>query len=426
VTKIDDDRYADRITVHDDEKKRVIDLYKLNLVPPDVGIFDSPTRCYTVNLQWAKIIMGAVSSQLSSVASWRDANDEGYIGITESLKFLAGGNCTDCDITDMLQDPAFFEQYQAVVFGDIFTGTNEHNLELNDLYDETPQSIGENIPLSTPDALEINALCYALNSFVRLYCSYKVCIIQSKNFLSVTWNQLQSALIDAYNDAVDHAIYNFLPHLFGCFVSDSEALTVIVDTAAQEELACFLQDELKTVVMSQANFDAALSAAVAALTGNAQKIACVMLGDNNLDVYLNFLETYNLALIRVNNGETLDCPCPLESHPQIGLGNCSTLTPLLGILEFQHDDIWHLKSQTNGAEERAQLQRIGIEKFRIQTVTLVSGVRIPPFRSWQIDGDICKAELPAPNPADFDYLHYGFYDNTGVPFVLEIKFVDIV
>jgi len=426
MSKINDDEWNYPVRVIDDEKKRVIDLYDLNLVPPDVGIFDAPTRCYSVNKEWSKIIMGAVSAQLTGIAAWRDAQDEGYSGIQAVMEFLRGDNCSDCDITEMLQDPTFFEQYQAVVFGDVFTGTNDHNTTLNDDYDGTPQSIGENIPIATPDAFEINALCYALNSFVRLYCSYKVCIIQSKNFLAIAWNDLQSALIGAYNDAVDHAIYNFLPDIYACFVSDNEAMTVLADAAAQVELACFLEDELKSVVMSQANFDAALTAAAAELAGNAQQIACIMENDNNLDVYLNFLEAYNVALIRLNNDETLDCPCPLASHPQIGLGNCATLVPLMGILEFQHDDIWHLSSETNGAEERAQLQRVGIEKFRILSVTLVSGARIPPYHSWQIDGGVCTATVDdQPSPAVQDMLHYGFYDNVGVPFVLEIQFVDV-
>jgi len=315
MTKINDDEYDYPVRVADDEKKRVIDLYELNLVPPDgVGIFDAPTRCYEINKQWASIVMGIVSANLTTIAAWRDATDESYSGIQAVLEFLVGDNCPDCTIEQLLEDPVFFAEYQSVVFGDLFDGTNEHNVDLNDDYDGTPQSIGASIPAGPPTDLQINALCYALNSFVRLYCSYKVCIIQSRNFIGIAIDELNAALIGAYNDLVNHALYNFLPDIFGCFVSNDEALTILPDVAAQEELACFLYEELKTLVMSQANFDAAILAATTALTGNAQKIACIMHEDNNLDVYLNFLEIYNLALISLNSGQSLECPCDTGTY----------------------------------------------------------------------------------------------------------------
>jgi len=311
MTKIDNDRVEDRITVMDDEKKRVIDLYDLNIVPPDVGIFDAPTRCYELNKQWAKIIMGAVSAQLTSVAAWRDAQHEGYSGIQSVMEFLRGSDCPECTIEQLLEDPVFFEQYQEVVFGDIFTGTNSHNIDLNDLYDGTPQSVGPLIPTAAPNARQDSALCFAINSFVHLYSSYKVCIIQSKNFLQIAWTELQSAIHTTYGiiEAGDTALFNFLPDVYGCFVSDAAAITALSDSAAIEEVVCSLFDYLDTLIMSQTNFDAAIANAVATLVGAAQDIACIMSNDNNLDVYLNFLEIYNLALERQLNGDDLPCPC---------------------------------------------------------------------------------------------------------------------
>src|SRR4026209_680280 len=98
MPKINRDDWDFPVRVIDDEKKRLIDLYDLNLVPPEgVGIADEPTRCYRVNKQWASLIMGMVSATLVTVASWRDANEDDYSAIQEILKFLRGADCMDCE-----------------------------------------------------------------------------------------------------------------------------------------------------------------------------------------------------------------------------------------------------------------------------------------------------------------------------------------
>lgn len=315
MTKIDRPEVQDRVTVMDDEKKRALDLYDLRLVPPEgVGIFDAPTRCYTINLQWAKIVMGMVS-WLAEVAPWRDAQHEGYPAILEIQKFLAGDNCADCTIQELLDDPTFFEEeYIPATFGELYTETIAHNEALNTAYDGTPQSIGSDIPIGPPDDVEKNALCYAIHSFVNLYASAKLCIIQSKNFLQVALNTLQEAINKTYNLIRESMAFIYTPNLFSCFVDDAEAITVLQDAGAIEELACFLYDELKAVTISQSNFDDALLAAATTLTGNAGKLACIMQNDSNLTVYLNFLEAYQIALNRAVNNDELDCPCEDEDY----------------------------------------------------------------------------------------------------------------
>lgn len=93
---MDKKRY-DRVEVFFDEKNRALDLSQMNLVPPDVGICDEPTRCYKINKEWAKIVMGMVS-WLATVAPWRDAEDETFIGVQEVLTFMIGCDCSpDCE-----------------------------------------------------------------------------------------------------------------------------------------------------------------------------------------------------------------------------------------------------------------------------------------------------------------------------------------
>lgn len=65
-------------------------------VPPEVGIFDEPTRCFKVNHEWWSIIAGMVS-WLTDPIAWQNATDETYIAIQEIRKFMLGSECCmDC------------------------------------------------------------------------------------------------------------------------------------------------------------------------------------------------------------------------------------------------------------------------------------------------------------------------------------------
>lgn len=219
-----------------------------------------------------------------------------------------------CTIEILLDDDVFFEEeYVPATFGDLYTETIAHNEELNTAYDGTPQSIGENIPAAAPNVIQKNALCYAIHSFVKLYASSKLCIIQSHNFAQIAWGELQNAINEVYNTLANSLAFIYTPNLFSCFVDDTEAITVLQDESAIEDLACFLYEELNAVTISQSNFDDALLAAATTLTGNAGKLACIMQNDSNLTVYINFLEAYQIALTRINAGEDLECPCEVPT-----------------------------------------------------------------------------------------------------------------
>lgn len=297
-----------------DDKRKIIDFEDSEIEPPLVGIFDEPTVLRKpLNQQWDAIITGAIHTLLTVLPGWYLAEDEDYPGIQAVLQWLISRHV--CTIYDVLADEIFFqEEYLPTVLGDYFTVTNEHNEELNTTYDGTPQSIGVDIPPGVPDDKSKNALCYALLSFVRLYASSKLCVIQSKNFIEIAWNELQNAVNAVYNALTDSLAFIYTPNLFSCFVDDNEAIDVLQDTAAMEELGCFLYEELKTVTISQSNFENALLSAATTLTGNAGKLACIMQNDSNLTVYINFLEAYQIALNRINSGESLDCPCETGNY----------------------------------------------------------------------------------------------------------------
>jgi len=223
---------------------------------------------------------------------------------------------TECDIPTMLQDDEFFEtEYVPAVFGEFFTETVTREAANEALYDTTPQSIGASIPTGTPNSIERNALCAAINRYVALYCSTKLCLIQSKNFLEVFWTKMAAAANEFYEVASNLMSPIYSANISSCFVTDADAITALQDTAAMEEIACFIYDELKTVVIDEADFNTAVLDASTTLTGTAQDVACLMLLDNNVSIYISFLEAYNIALTQQSTGSAdVDCPCETDTY----------------------------------------------------------------------------------------------------------------
>jgi hypothetical protein len=113
--------FFDRVLTIQDERERIIVLRDFNLVLPTVDIFDAPTRCYVVNEEWAKIIAGAVDL-LTEIAVWKDAENEGYIGIRKIHEFLVGSDCMDCTgVENCLGTSAIITAMQAQIDSAIFT-----------------------------------------------------------------------------------------------------------------------------------------------------------------------------------------------------------------------------------------------------------------------------------------------------------------
>ena len=109
MTKIDREEAVDRIVTIDDEKKRALDLWDVRLVPPEVGIFDEPTRCYRINKEWAAIVMGLVS-WLTELPIWANAENEGYGAIEEISRFLVGNNCMEFQLRQSPDDFCILQQ----------------------------------------------------------------------------------------------------------------------------------------------------------------------------------------------------------------------------------------------------------------------------------------------------------------------------
>ena len=227
--------------------------------------------------------------------------------------------CEECPeeltIPEIIADDTYFEtEYVPKVFGEYYSETVAQAAAQAAIYDDTPQSVAPDVPVAAPNAVEKNALCYAVNRFVDLYSSQKLCLIQSQNWLENLLSDMANAANDFYNTAANLMLPFYSANIFSCFVDDAAAMTALQDDAAIEELACYLYEELKTVAMSQANFDAAILDAATTLTGNAQDIACLMQNDSSEDIFIAFLLGYNIAIERQNAGDDLECPCETDTY----------------------------------------------------------------------------------------------------------------
>lgn len=179
--------------------------------------------------------------------------------------------------------------------------------ELEATYDGTnPNSINDAIPTIAPDTTEKKALCYAIGAWVRLYCEAKKTKIRQSGSVAQAWDALQNAIVEAYG-FLNNVIGFLLPDdLFSCFVSNDEALEVLSDESAIQEFICCLYDELRGIALLETSLEGAINACVASLTGNAQKVACVVDNDLNEQHTLNFFFLYGRAL---DAGIVDECAC---------------------------------------------------------------------------------------------------------------------
>lgn len=180
---------------------------------------------------------------------------------------------------------------------------------LDTAYDGTAQSIGADIPTGTPDTTEQNALCYAIEHFVDFWAASKRAQISLASGWRVALDDIQSAAIEFYNWIAPYVTPSYLADIFSCFVDFATAFAGLADEGERELFACCLYEDLDGVIMTEANFNIAISACASSLSGTAGDIACVFAGDTGLDMYLVFLTGYQIAIERLAASENLPCDC---------------------------------------------------------------------------------------------------------------------
>lgn len=194
-------------------KAQIIEIGTTERLLPAAGIFDEPTRCYRANLEWTPLIMGMVH-WLADVTAWRDAEDEGYQGIREILRFMQGEDCmtlqlrqkpTDAcvlqqsldggdtwqDVFDFslcvtIQDKSYQVSIQNQVINNAQTFQDIYNNYTTN-YSGLPSDVHANLAVPTGDDSAYRAaLCNALFELVNKACDSAV------SFYTEVINQAQS------------------------------------------------------------------------------------------------------------------------------------------------------------------------------------------------------------------------------------------
>lgn len=191
--------------------------------------------------------------------------------------------------------------------------TQEFLDELEQSYDGTnPNSINASIPTDAPDDLqEFEALCYAIETWLNQYAQAKMSKLRAKNGLSQFWADVQAGIVAAYG-GLNNVLGFILPDdIFGCFVSDNDAISALSDSAALDEVKCELYNELSEIALLETSLEGAINAAVGSLAGTAQDIACVLDNDYTEAHALNFYFIYGRAL---DNGLASDCSACIPDY----------------------------------------------------------------------------------------------------------------
>lgn len=125
-------------------RKGVYDLGKVDRTPPEVGIFDAPTRCFVVNQEWWAHIAGMVHL-LADVVSWKDADDESYFAIQAILKFMQGVDCAmnceevaDCVESQILVNQELINAITLSMTNNGFGNPNHINPQITTIPDRNP------------------------------------------------------------------------------------------------------------------------------------------------------------------------------------------------------------------------------------------------------------------------------------------------
>jgi len=333
VKRTDDGNKKDRILVDIDEKMRSLALWRQNLVPPEVGIFDEPNRCYVLNNEWAKIVMGLVS-WLAETPVWRDANDEGYYAIEQILEFMIGSECMSFELRQNEENPCILEQ--SLDGGETWSTAFDYSLcqsqsiatdalqtmidqlaDLIDTYDSTVGSIAPDMVYDTTATDDIRdiALCHALNELVDVMCElelqYRNEIAFASDVTAVILGLVGIAITVASLGTATPFYLGVAAALAGGFGTLFGGLSVAIlgDETARDEVVCCMYAALSGSTITQSNFEDSLDLCGFDEFSNESQLAgaiAQMLTQDNM--YISFVDYMQRAFKLASLG-IADCPC---------------------------------------------------------------------------------------------------------------------
>lgn len=220
-----------------------------------------------------------------------------------------GENCMDCETLHdcFTVDPLALAHASAL--SAVFDGNaHSHIDDLDVLYDDvTAQSVFAGIPTTAPsaDVEDDLAFCYAVHGFVSFYAALKLHGISLDDDSGSFWDRIRQAANFVWDE-----LKTFAGSIWGILtgtVSTEDAKSSLIDDTEIDTLACCLHDAMRDAPLTETTWNSALAAC--ASVNNAGEI---LNSDNSTRTYLYFLETFNEALQRQIEGDTLTCICDEE------------------------------------------------------------------------------------------------------------------
>lgn len=403
--RLPDGRY-DRRLVDLDDKMRRLDIWRMNLVPPDVGIFDEPKRCYELNNQWAKIVMGLVS-WLADTPIWRDAEDEGYFAITEILEFMIGKPCMSFQLRQNPDNACLLEQ--SLDGGDTWTTAFDYSLcqiqssssdalnasidaldALLEQYDGTVESVAPDMVYDATETDEIRdmALCHAVNELVNLLCEAELEHRANWEFIAIGFGI--AATVVGFLVTIGTLGTGTPAYMALCLALTAGGTSILSefsdellqDTGSRDDVVCCMVTALKGETITKTNFENSLDACGFAGGSNASQLAGAIsnwLTDD--DVYETFLDAMQRSYRYAELG-IADCPCDLSTDwtwdsdfpasqniwavATSGFGNRALWTGGSG---YSSRDV-QISSSPNRYMRMCQIQTADFTPTRIDTITL--------------------------------------------------------
>lgn len=282
----------DRQELHDRRLVPADDVQRYHIVrddprdKPTVGIFDPPIRCYPVNQEWAKHIMGAVSV-LSLWTAWTGEEDDRNLAVQEIFDFMVGEVCGMFQLRQSTTEPCLLEQtidggdnwIPAFDFSLCAGGGSDAAIQiyidiaitniaiLNQLYIDAGLDITIMFPnleydSGPEDADRDTAICYALEALTEgvfnaveeriLNLLDKQGLLSSiVKFMTGGWFASEGSLLAALSNSVVDAIFG------------SDALEAAADalsnTSARRNVVCCLYEQLEGATVTFAAWQLARS-----------------------------------------------------------------------------------------------------------------------------------------------------------------------
>jgi len=291
---------------------------------PTVGILDAPVRCYIVNEEWAKHIVGAIEV-LTEWRAWVDDTDERSDSVQEVLKMLSEENCMLFQLRQNPNDACVMEQSfdNGVTWSTVFDyslcvspaiasqSLNDSTDALNSLntaYDGTVVSVAPDMVYDSTatDDIRDKALCHALMQLVDFMCEAELEYRRQIALLSAI-TLIIMAIIGAIITVatlgtaipIYLAISASLAGGFGVlFGGLSEA--IITDDTAKDAVVCCMRDALFGATITQTTFENSLdNCGFTGGTNEAQLSSAIAQLLTQSDMYVSFLDymqrAYKLA-----------------------------------------------------------------------------------------------------------------------------------